>query len=345
MNKDYYSILGVDRNASEQDIKNAFRALSKKYHPDVSKEPDAAERFKEINEAYQVLSDPERKQRYDLYGTADENATGFDPFEGFDPFGMFRNAGRQQEMKERGTDLKITVHITMKEAYEGVHKKLRVKKQCMCHRCHGSGSEDNSYNTCSVCGGSGYRRVRTQTRFGFSENISPCEKCGGTGRTITKPCMSCGGTGLERGEKEVEFDIPKGMPFDAYFTLRGEGNEGPHRGVPGNLMVIVQQAENDMPGLKRIGNDLTYTLKLDYFDFVYGCDVTVPHFNGDQKIHIAEGTESGKELSLYRKGFPDPNDPTVFGNYKIRLECKIPKLMDLTTKQKNALQKYKDTFK
>lgn len=342
--KDYYSILGLDRNASEQDIKNAFRNLSKKYHPDVNKSPDAETKFKEVNEAYQVLSDPEKKQQYDMFGTADGNGN-FDPFEDFDPFGMFRNAGRQQEVKERGTDLRITVNITMKEAYEGVHKKIKIKKQCACHRCHGSGSEDNAYNTCPACNGTRFKRVRMQTRFGYSENISPCDRCGGTGRIISKPCMACGGTGLENGEKEVEFDIPKGMPFDAYFTLQGEGNDGPHRGIPGNLMIIVQQAQNDIPGLKRVGNDLMYTLKLNYFDFVYGCDVSVPHFNGEQKIHIAEGTESGKELSLYRKGFPDPNDPSVFGNYKIKLECDIPKLKDLNSKQKAALQKCKDLFK
>ena len=337
--KDYYSILGINKDATEQQIKDAFRSLSKKYHPDISKEPDAEAKFKEINEAYQVLSDPEKKQQYDMFGSADS-----DPFGGFDPFSVFGGV-HQREIKERGTDLRITVHITMKEAYEGIHKKIKIKKQCVCHRCHGSGSEDNSYVTCPVCKGSRFKRARTINEYGYNDSFSPCEHCNATGKVPGNPCTACGGTGLEQGEKEVEFDIPKGMPFDAYFVLQGEGNDGPHRGIPGNLIVIVQQTEGDIPGLKRINNDLYYTLKMNYYDMVYGGDVTVPHFTGDQKIHIAEGTESGKEISLFRKGFPDPNDPTKYGNYRIRIECIIPKPNELSTKQRNALQKYKDTFK
>lgn len=341
-NKDYYSILGIDRNASDQDIKNAFRTLSKKYHPDISKEPGAEQKFKEVNEAYQVLSDPDKKQQYDMFGAADDAPEDFGPFGSM--FNIFGNAARQ-EVKERGTDLRITVNITMKEAAEGVHKRIKIKKDCTCHRCHGSGSDDNTYSTCPMCNGTRFRHVRTQTPFGVNDSFSPCGKCNGTGRVISKPCSVCNGTGLEPGEKEIEFDIPKGMPFDAYFTVKSGGNDGPHRGIPGNLLVIVRHAENDIPGLERDGNDLYYTLRLNYFDLVYGCDVTVPHFNGDQKIHIAEGTESGKEISLYRKGFPDPADPTNYGNYRIKVECIIPKKNSLTTKQKNALDKYRDSFK
>ena len=340
--KDYYSILGLERNATEQDIKKAFRTLSKKYHPDVNKEEGAEAKFKEINEAYQVLSDKDKKAYYDMYGTVDGIENGANPFGGFDPFDIFGRSTAQ--MKERGSDLRITIKISLKEAYEGVHKKIKIKKQCACHRCKGSGSEDNSYDTCTTCNGSGYRRIRTRTRFGYSESVSPCDVCGGTGRKITNLCSACGGTGLEMSEKEIEFDVPKGMPFDAYFTLRGEGNEGPHRGIPGNLMVIVQQSDNDIPGLKRVENDLVYTLRLNYFDFIYGCDVIIPHFNGDLKIHIAEGTETGKEITLYRKGFPDPEQPTMYGNYRVKLECIIPKLTELTEKQKNALQKCKNVF-
>lgn len=338
--KDYYSILGINKNASDQEIKKAFRTLSKKYHPDISKEPDAEIKFKEINEAYQVLSDPEKRQKYDKFGTIDD-----DIFGGFNPFNMFNVFGNavKGERKERGTDLRITVNITMKEAAEGAHKRIKIKKKCVCHRCHGSGSDDNAYTTCPACNGTRFKHIRTQTPFGVNETFTPCDKCNGTGHIISKPCPACNGTGLESGEKEVEFDIPKGMPFDAYFTIPNEGNEGPHRGIPGNLIVIVQQAENDIPGLERDGNDLLYTLYLNYFDLVYGCDIVIPHFNGDQKIHIAEGTESGKEILLYRKGFPDPINPNERGNYRIKIECLIPK--KLTIKQKNALNKYKDSFK
>jgi molecular chaperone DnaJ len=341
MNKNYYDILGLDKNASEKEIKDAFRTLSKKYHPDVCKDPDATEKFKEINEAYQVLSDKDKRQMYDMYGTVDPNEMR-SPFDDLDPFGMFR--GQHQEVKERGTDLRITIDVTLKEVYEGVHKRLKIKKQCTCHRCHGSGSDDNSYKTCPTCGGKCYTRIRTQMQYGYSETIGPCKTCNGTGKVIEHPCIACNGTGLEHGEHEVEFDIPKGMPFDAYFVLKGEGNDGPHRGIPGNLMVVVTHSDKDDTKLVRDGNDILYTLKLSYTDLIYGCDASVPYFNGSQKIHIAEGTESGKVVSLYRKGFPDVNDPTVYGNYKITIECDIPKLSEMTEKQKKAVAKLSEVF-
>lgn len=335
MNKDYYEILGVSRDASEKEIKDAFRKLSKKYHPDISKEPDATEKFKEINEAYQVLSDKDKKANYDMFG--DPNAQGFNPFG--DMFG-----GRSAEVKERGSDLRITVNITMEEAYNGVHKKIKLKKSCTCHRCHGSGSEDNSFETCSYCHGSGYYRQRTVTAYGYSDNIGPCPYCNATGKKINNPCSICNGTGLEKGEKEVEFDVPKGMPFDAYFVIQGQGNEGPHNGIPGNLMVVVTQSPEDAKNnpLVRDGNDLLYTLSVNYKDLVFGCDIDIPYIKGTQKIHLEPGTESGKIISLYRKGFPDVNDPTIYGTYKITVECKIPKLKDLTENQKILLKKFAD---
>lgn len=343
MEKNYYDILGVPSNASDKEIKDAFRKLARKYHPDVCKEPGAEEKFKEINEAYNVLSDKDKRNSYDMFGTTDSDDIGFDPFDGMNPFSMFTGFGRKQSgpRKEKGGDLRITVHITIQEAYEGVHKKVKLNKECTCHRCHGSGSEDNQTCTCSRCNGSGMVTKRTRIMNGYSQSIAPCPDCNGTGIKITNPCPACHGSGLESGTAEVEFDIPKGMPFGAYFVIEREGNDGPHRGIPGNLMVVVEEEPNDL-GLTRNGNDLQYVLKVSYPDLVFGCDKTVPWFNGTQKIHLPEGTDSGKVITLYRKGFSDVNNPTEVGDYLIVVECDIPKPGTLNTKQKKALEEYKE---
>lgn len=342
-NKDYYQILGIASDATEEQIKAAFRKLSLKWHPDkhVNDTEDekkaAEERFKEINEAYQVLSDPEKRKKYDWFGNQDDDMSGF---ENMDPFGMF--SSMRHTYRERGSDLRITLNITMAEAYEGIHKKLKIKKSCTCHRCHGSGSDDNEFKACPECGGRGVKMKRVNTERGYMATAGPCPNCRGTGKVVANPCGNCKGTGLESGEEEVEFDVPKGMPFDAYFVIQGKGNDAPHRGVPGDLIVIVTQSEEDKKNnpLVRDGNDLLYTLKVNYSDLINGCDISVPYINGDQKIHLPEGTESGTVISLFRKGFPDPNDNTSYGNYKITVECMIPKKSDLNSTQREALKKF-----
>lgn len=343
MNKNYYDVLGVPKNATDKEIKDSYRKLARKWHPDICKEPDAEERFKEINEAYAILSDPEKRRMYDRFGTADPQMAA-DPFAGMDPFGMFSSMagfnGTAGPTKERGSDLRITVNASIDDVFTGIHKKIKLKKMCVCHRCHGSGSNDNETHDCSKCGGSGIFRDVRKTCFGMSQSIGPCPECSGTGRKITHLCPECSGTGLEKSERDVEFDIPKGMPFDACFVVRGEGNDGPHRGVPGDLIVIVKQTP-DVRGLGRDGNDLVYTVRVPYWDMVNGCDITVPYISGEQKIHLPEGIESGKVVILYRKGFPDVNDPEKNrGDYRITVECEIPK--GLSAEQKQILNDFKD---
>jgi molecular chaperone DnaJ len=343
MEKDLYKVLGVDKSASEDDLKKAYHTLSKRYHPDVqqgksdSEKKEAEERFKEINEAYQVLSDPEKRKKYDWFGNQDDDMSGF---ENMDPFGMF--SSMRHTYREKGSDLRITLNITMAEAYEGIHKKLKIKKSCICHRCHGSGSDDNEFKACPECGGRGVKMKRVNTERGYMATAGPCPNCRGTGKVVANPCGNCKGTGLESGEEEVEFDVPKGMPFDAYFVIQGKGNDASHRGIPGDLIVIVTQSEEDKKNnpLVRDGNDLLYTLKVNYSDLINGCDISVPYINGEQKIHLPEGTESGTVISLFRKGFPDPNDNTTYGNYKITVECMIPKKSDLNSTQREALKKF-----
>lgn len=350
MDKNYYDILGISKNASESDIKSAFRKLSKKYHPDVNKEAGAEEKFKEINEAYSVLSDPEKKQMYDTFGTVDPNAMGgggFDPFtHGFDPFSMFRGFGggfgggfgHGGQVKEKGEDLKVTIDLSFDDIFYGVHKKIAMNKKCTCHRCNGSGSQSNESGVCPRCGGSGF--IENVQRHGNTviKNMSPCPECHGTGQCIKDPCPNCHGTGLETKTVDVEFDVPPGMFENAYFLVRGKGNDGPHRGMPGDLLVIVKELPNQY-GLKRDEkNNILYTLKVPYKTLVFGGDVTVPYVKGEKKkIHISAGTESGKVLKLYNMGFPDPNNQSLKSDYIITIQCDIPKLSDLDDKQKMAI--------
>jgi molecular chaperone DnaJ len=335
MAKNYYDILGIDKNASEADIKSAFRKLSKKYHPDVCKEDNASEKFTEINEAYQVLSDKQQRAKYDTFGTVNDSEIrqkqyeqgGFGGFDGFDGFGGFGggfsgfNSHRQTEY---GSDIKITITCTLDEIYNGVHKKIRVKKGCTCHHCSGSGSEDHETITCPKCGGTGFTRTVKKTPFGVIQMQSDCPDCHGTGKKIAHPCNVCDGTGVEQRYEEVEFDIPAGMPSDSYFVVNGSGNAGPHRGIAGNLLVIVSELPNDK-GLKRDeNNNLLYTLKVKYSDLVLGVDAEIPWIKGYQKLHIDSGTQSGKVYTLYGKGMPNPNNINQKANYYVTVECDIP---------------------
>lgn len=343
MDKNYYDILGISKNASESEIKNAYREMAKKYHPDISKEENAEEKFKEVQEAYSVLSDPEKKANYDNYGTADAPQGGFDPFGGFNPFGGFgfNMGGVRREVKERGEDLKIHISVPIDELYDGVHKKLKVKKQCACHRCHGSGSETNETEVCPTCKGSGMETKTIRTNFGIQQTMSSCSHCHGTGKIIKNPCPNCGGTGLEEMDKEIEFDVPAGMPGDAYFTIPRQGNDGPHRGVPGDLHVIVSELPNNKGLSRDDDNNLLYNLNAKITDLIYGADVEIPWIKGYKKIHLEPGTQPGKVITRFGEGFPNPNNPSSKANYKITVNCKIPRVNDLHGKDRENFDRIK----
>ena len=348
MEKNYYDILGVSKNASEEEIKAAHRKLAKQYHPDVNKSSDAEEKFKEIQEAYSVLSDPEKKAQYDQFGTIDPQANqgqgGWNPF-GDMPGGFgfhFNNARNQGRPKERGENLKINISLTMEELYEGVHKKLKVRKQCTCHRCNGSGSENNETEQCPVCHGSGVEVKEMRTGFGYQRVMSTCSHCNGTGQIIKDPCPNCHGTGLEDDNREIEFDVPAGMPSDAYFVVPGKGNDGPHRGIPGDLLVVVNELPNDKGLTRDDDNNLLYTLNAKITDLIYGTDVEIPWIKGYKKIHIEPGTQPGKVITRFGEGFPNPNNPTgPKANYKITINCKIPRVNDLHGKDRENFDRIK----
>ncbi len=339
MDKNYYDVLGISKNASESEIKNAYREMAKKYHPDISKEENAEEKFKEVQEAYSVLSDPEKRSNYDNFGTADAPQGGFDPFGGgFGPFGFNFNMNPTQE---RGEDLKIHISVPMEELYDGVHKKLKVKKQCSCHRCHGSGSETNETTQCSACHGTGRMVNTVRTGFGIQQSITVCPHCHGTGKTIKNPCPACNGTGLEEMDKEIEFDVPAGMPGDAYFTIPRQGNDGPHRGIPGDLHVIVSELPSEKGLTRDDDNNLLYNLNTKITDLIYGADVEIPWVKGYKKIHLEPGTQPGKVITRYGEGFPNPNNPSEKANYKITVNCKIPKVNDLHGKDRENFDRIK----
>lgn len=343
-NKDYYQILGIDRSASSDEIKNAFRSLAKKYHPDVSKEPDADKKFKDIQEAYSVLSDPEKKQRYDTYGTADESA-GFSGF-GFNPFNGFNGGFGYGNRKERGDDLKINIGLDLDDIYDGVHKKIRVRKQCTCHRCHGSGSETNRTETCRACNGSGMTRETVKTPYGYAQSIHPCQTCKGTGTVIEDPCQNCKGTGLEEMQKEIEFDVPAGMPDGSYFVIIGKGNDGPRNGIPGDLLVMVSENKNGKGLYRDEENNLCYNLNVKLTDLIYGSEVEIPWVKGYKKIKLKSGTQVGETIIRKGEGFPDPNNPgNAKGDYMIHIECKIPKETDLYGTNKECFDKIRQEGK
>ena len=339
-NKDYYGVLGIDRNATQDEIKKAYRKMSKKYHPDVCKDEDAESKFKEINEAYNVLSDEEKKSMYDSYGTTDPNEinSGFGRGFGFNPFGGFGGM-RHADIKERGGDLRIEIHVDMEDLYYGVHKKIKINRDCTCHRCNGSGSETNSTEKCPKCGGIGYITETKRFYGGITQNIVTCPHCKGRGTIITDPCPNCGGTGVENKKDEIEFDVPAGMYGDSYFVVRGKGNTGHHRGIPGDLIVVIHENPSKN-GLRRDeNNNILYKLKLPYKDLVFGCDVEIPHIGKKTKIHVEAGTESGKVLRLFRMGFPNPNDNSEKSDYIVTVECDIPKLSGLSKDKKEAIKK------
>ena len=346
MSKNYYDVLGVSRSATPDEIKTAFRQLSKKYHPDVNKDPDAEEKFKEINEAYSILSDPKKKQMFDAYGTVDPNdmggfgGPGFDPFSGWES--MFRRGPSTSEpIKEKGDDLKIALNVDFEDIFKGCHKKIKLTKKCTCHRCNGSGSESNATTTCHKCNGTGMFTQTSMRGNMFFQNTTVCPDCHGTGNVIKDPCPACGGTGLESKQVDVEFDIPAGMFENAYFIVRGKGNDGPHRGYPGDLLVTIRENPSHN-GLKRdTNNNILYNLKLPYSDLVFGCDAELPYIGTKLKIHVDAGTETGKILRIPRKGMPDPNNPMNMGDYIVTINCQIPKVDSLSQKQKDLIKKLK----
>lgn len=326
--RDYYEVLGVDKNASADEIKKAYRKKAIQYHPDKNPgDKEAEEKFKEAAEAYEVLSDPQKRQRYDQYGFAGMGGTGSfnggqgmnmedifsqfgDLFESWGMgggghfssfFGGQRGGGGQRV--RRGSDLRVRVHVTLEEIATGVDKKIRVKKLVPCQDCHGTGSADGSQgDVCPTCKGTG-RIVRTQRGiFGMMQVQDECPTCHGEGRIIKNKCPKCNGEGVVRAEEVIDIHIPAGVTGGMQIPVHGKGNAAPNGGVPGDLLVLIEEEEHK--DFVREGNDLVYNLLLDMPTAILGGQVIIPTLQGEAKITITPGTQPGKVLRMRGKGLP-----------------------------------------
>ena len=323
--RDYYEVLGVSKGASDDEIKKAYRKTALKYHPDRNPgDKEAEEKFKEAAEAYDVLSNPNKRARYDQYGHAgvDGNAGfggaggmsmedifsqfgdlfggmgGFGGFGGFSGFG-----GGGGSTVNYGSDLRVRIHVTLQEVLNGTTKKIKVKKNVACSHCHGSGAEaGSSKETCPTCHGSG-RVIRTQDSiFGRMQTQSTCTTCNGTGQVIKNKCTHCSGTGIEQGEELIEINVPAGVASGMQMTLRGKGKAGPNGGPNGDLLVQFEEISD--AEFIRNGNDVVYNLLIPVTTALLGDKVVVPTLDGKVKVTIEPGTQSGKILRLRNKGLP-----------------------------------------
>ncbi len=359
---DYYNILGVDKSASDADIKKAYRKVAMKYHPDKNPGDKAAEeKFKEAAEAYEVLRDPEKRQRYDQFGKAGLNGAGgfggngagftdindifshfSDIFSGMGGgFGGFGGFGGGQPQQHRGGDLRLKTRLTLEEISKGVTKKFKVKKQVLCDECGGSGCEKgHSPETCSTCHGSGYVVRNARSIFGMVQQQSPCPTCHGEGTVIKHKCHKCHGEGTVPGEEIVEINIPAGVAEGMVLNAQGKGHMAKHNGVPGDIQVLIEEIPHD--DFIRDDNDLIYNLLLTVSQATLGDVVEVPTLDGRARVTIKSGTQPGTRMRLRGKGLPAVAGYGYGrGDIVINISVYIPENLD--KEEKKAFEKMKDS--
>ncbi|MBQ8444643.1 MAG: molecular chaperone DnaJ [Clostridia bacterium] len=354
MNKDYYSVLGVDKNASDDEIKSAYRRLAKKYHPDLNKTEEAANKFKEINEAYEVLGDSKKRANYDQFGSAEGNpfggqggAGGFGDFfsgggsGGFgdffsDIFSAFGGGGaRASAQNVRGEDINLAITLEFDEACFGCEKTINVNKTDKCASCKGTGAKNGTeFSTCSECGGSGRVRFQQNTLFGTSIRESVCPKCSGSGKMIKEKCSSCGGSGVQRSQKTINVKFPAGIDNGQTLRMRGEGNSPRGGGVSGDLNIKVTVKPHKI--LVRKGSDLYMDLYLPFTTCVLGGKVDIPTLNGNYTLNIPERTASGTVMRIKNKGVKVLNQNS-HGDLLVTIKAEMPK--SLSKDEKKALEK------
>ena len=357
--RDYYEVLGVEKNANADEIKKAYRKAAIKYHPDKNPgDKEAEEKFKEAAEAYDVLSNEEKRARYDKFGHAGMSgaggAGGFgggfgggfsmddifsqfgDIFGGhFGGFGGSRGGGRSVN---RGSDIRVRIKLTLAEIAEGTTKKIKVNKDVVCDKCGGSGAKDSSsYSTCTTCNGTGYVVTVQNTFFGRMQSQSPCPNCQGEGKIITAKCSHCHGEGCVRDSEVIEIKVPAGVGEGMALTVSGKGNAARRGGINGDLIVVIEE-ERD-PELVRDGNNLIHNLNITVVTAILGGEVEVPTIEGKAKIKIAPGTHSGKVLRLRGKGLPDVNG---YGRGDILVVVDITIPTSLTSEEKELVKKLAD---
>lgn len=342
MAADYYELLGVSRNASKEDIKRAYRRLARKYHPDVNKEEGAEEKFKEINRAYEILSEPEMRARYDRFGEAGvgsgagAGAAGYQDFAtdmgGFaDIFetifsgfgGATSSSTRRRTGPVRGDDLRLDLKIKFREAVFGGEKEIRIPHLETCQTCEGNGAKPGTgSSTCSTCSGSGQVRRATRTPFGSFAQVSACPTCNGEGRVIEQKCESCGGAGRKRETKKLKITIPAGVDNGTRLRVSGEGDAGLRGGSPGDLYVYLA-VEAD-PEFKRDGLNIHSEITVSYLQAILGCRVKVNTVDGEEELNIPKGTQPNTVLTLESKGVPKLGNPVSRGDHLITVHVEIP---------------------
>lgn len=315
---DYYATLGVARGATDDDIKKAYRRLAMEYHPDRNSSPDAEEKFKELSEAYTVLSDADKRAHYDRFGTVPGGNAGFGGFEHIDlsdalnifmrDFGGFAGfdgifGGRQQGDARRGQDVRVTVRLGLQEVALGAKRSIKLKTLTACEHCKGSGAAPGTKPvSCATCAGTGEVRRAARSMFGQFVQVGQCSTCQGEGTTIPAPCEVCRGDGRVKGERTVSVDIPAGVSNQNYLTLRGQGAPGPRGGATGDLQVMIEVKDDER--FERDGDDLIHNLAVSFSQAALGNSVTIPTPYGDERLAIAAGTQSGAVLRLKGKGLP-----------------------------------------
>ncbi|MBR1474031.1 MAG: molecular chaperone DnaJ [Muribaculaceae bacterium] len=359
--RDYYEVLGVQKNATADELKKAYRKLAVKYHPDrqqgktEQEKKDAEEKFKEAAEAYGVLSDPEKRQRYDQFGFAAEqmggDGGGFGGFDindilnsvfgsGFDfggfggGFSGFSGGGRSRQRVNRGTDLRVRVKVILADVAHGCEKKLKIPRMVSCQHCHGTGSKNGTaHETCPTCHGQGVETVVQSMGFMRMQSQQVCHTCGGSGKVIKEKCPHCGGKGLVRKEEVVSVNIPAGVAQGMQLKMSGRGNDAPGGGIPGDLLIVIEEVADNQ--LVRDGNDLVYNLMLDFPTAVFGGKVEVPTVDGKALLTIKPGTQPGSVLRMRGKGLPDPNRYGM-GDMLVNVMVYVPE--SLTADERKAIE-------
>ena len=342
---DYYEVLGVSRQDSEEEIRKAFRRKAMEYHPDRNKNPDAEEKFKEINEAYQVLSDSTKRAQYDRFGHAGVNGGGFDrPFDGFDVFGGFGDifdsffgdaGGRRARAPQRGTDLQQHLTLAFEEAAFGVEREVEVSRVEICHHCSGAGNEPGTQvSTCGTCDGNGQVRRTQRSVFGQFAQVSTCPTCQGKGTAMDSPCSICRGGGMERRTRKTLVNIPAGVQNGMQVRLTGEGNAGVNGGPPGNLYIQVGVKEHDI--FDRQDYDLLYSLPLNLAEAALGVDKEIPTLEGDTALlKVPQGTQPGAEFRLRGRGISHVNHGRK-GDLRVFVDIQVPQ--KLNKRQRKLLE-------
>jgi molecular chaperone DnaJ len=357
--RDYYDVLGIPRNASQAEVKKAFRQLARRYHPDVNQESDASERFKEINAAYEVLNDPDKRARYDRFGHAgvntDPNFSGFgmngfdDLFEqffgGFASAGGGRRAGAQRRGPARGRDLSYELAITFEEAVTGVEKEIEITRYETCEECSGSGAAPGTTpSRCPECNGTGEVRTVRQTFLGSMISVNTCPRCQGRGEVITTPCETCGGTGRMRATRRLKVTIPAGVDQGMKIRIAGEGEPGEFGGPPGNLYVVVNVKAHKY--FKRRNDDILLEITINLAQAALGDRIKVPTVEeGETELVIPPGTQTGESFRLRNKGFPRlRRDGTSAGRGDewVIVQVLVPK--NLTDRQRQLFEELAETL-